>query len=148
MTLILPLKLRGDRIGVGLIGVTLQLGKATAVVRHQAPGRLLHLFKIKVMHTRLVKDHMRQVRQAFLPIRHTPAAHNAAGVCTRSIIRLPKGGLIDPIGLFQDTVGKPEGFKHFHRAAGNAVGLTQLQRAGLLLHDDGADVWESGQLSG
>ena len=117
-------------------------------MRHQARRRLLHLFKIKIMHTRLVENHMRHVRQAFFHIRHTPAAHNAALVCTLGIIGLPESGFINPAGLFQDALGKPEGFKHFHRAAGNTVGLSQLQWAGFLLHDHRADIWKRRQLRG
>ena len=98
------------------------------------------------MHTCLVENNVRHVRQAFFHIRHAPAAHDAAGVCTLGIIRLPESGLIDPAGLFQDALGKPKGFKHFHRAAGNAVGLPQLQGARLLLHDHRADIGKRRQL--
>lgn len=41
---------------------------------------------------------------------------------------------------------KSESFKHFHRAACDPVGLTQLQRTGFLLDDHRANVREGRQL--
>ena len=91
---------------------------------------------------------MRHVRQACFHIGHTPAAHDAAWIRAFGVIRFPKGGFIDPVGLIQHLVRKPESLEHLHRAAGDTVGLAEFQGAVLLLHDHGANIRKSGQLCG
>ena len=103
----------------------------------------MHFFKIKVVHARLVQDHMRHVRQALFHIGHAAAAHDVALVC---IAGFPEGRFIDPISLFQHLMCKSEGLEHLHRAACHAIGLPQLQRAGFLLNDDCTDVRKRRQL--
>ena len=98
------------------------------------------------MHTRLVQNDMRHVRQAIFNVLHAAAAHNMAAVATTAVVGFPEGGLVDPIGFLQHTLGKTEGLEHLHRAAGDAIGLAQLQGAGFLLHDHRPDGREGGQL--
>ena len=133
-----PLKLRHHWVWIAGIAwrtiLPLKLGQVAAIVRHKACGRLLHFFKVKVMHPRLVKNHMRHVRQAFFYIRHTAAAHNAAFVAALGIVGLPKASFVHPIRFFQNLVCKAKGFKHFHGAASHAIGLAQLQRPRFLLY--------------
>src|SRR6476620_10214281 len=86
---------------------------------------------------------MRELRQAVLHVQHTAAADDAVPVC---VIRLPEGGLVDPIGLLLDPLAEAESLKHLHRAASHAVGLAELQWAGLLLDNAGADVREHRKL--
>ena len=91
------------------------------------------------MDTRLVEDHVRELRQAVLGVLDPAAAHDGL----RSlVIRLPESRLIDPVRLLEDTFTETERLEHLHRAACDAVGLTELEATGLLLHDSGRDVGE------
>ncbi len=64
------------------------------------------------------------------------------------VARLPERRLVDPVGLAFDALAEAERLEHLHRPAGDAVGLAELQRAGLLLDDAGLDVGKGGELGG
>ena len=109
----------------------------------------MHGLKIEIVHARLVQDHVGHVRQAVLHVLNPSTSHNVAAVTpTVVIVWLPEGRLIDPIGLLQHALGKPEGLEHLHRPAGNAISLAQLQRTRFLFHDHRTDVREGCQLRG
>ena len=56
--------------------------------------------------------------------------------------------LVDPVGLLEHPLAEAERLEHLHGAAGDAVGLAEQQRAGLLLDDAGLDVGKGRQLRG
>ena len=58
----------------------------------------------------------------------------------------PEDGFVHPIGFAGDLVRKAERLEHFHGAAGDAVCLADLERAGFALNDAGGDVRKSRQL--
>ena len=95
------------------------------------------------MDARLIEDDMRIGRQPLLDVAHDAVARDVAAGG-----RLPERGLVDPIGLALDALADAEGLEHLHRAAGDAVGLAQLQRAGLLLDNAGLDVGKRRKLRG
>ena len=64
----------------------------------------------------------------------------------RCVVRLPERRLVDPIGLLQHALAEAKSLEHLHGAAGDAVGLAEQQRAGLLLDDAGLDVGKGRQL--
>ena len=97
------------------------------------------------MHPRLVEDHVGHFGQPVLHILDPAVAGDLAG---RLGVGLPEGGLVDPVALLEDRLGKAEGVEHLHRAAGDAVGLALLDGAWLALDDTGADVREGGELRG
>ena len=86
---------------------------------------------------------MRKFGQPVFDILNPAGAHDPAPV---GIVRLPERRLVDPVGLLHDALAETEGLEHLHRAAGDAVGLTEQQRAGFLLDDPGLDVGKGGQL--
>ncbi len=97
------------------------------------------------MYPRLVQHHMRELRQAVFHVLHAAVAHD---VLRLFFVGLPEGHLVDPAGLLHHPLAEVEGLEHLHRAAGDAIGLTQLQRAVLLLDDAGVDVGKGRQLRG
>ena len=60
--------------------------------------------------------------------------------------RTPEDSLVHPVGLADELRAQTEGLEHFNRAAGDAVGLTYLERAVATLDESRADAWESRQL--
>ena len=62
-------------------------------------------------------------------------------------IGLPESRLVYPIGLVAYAVREAEGLEHFHRTAGDTVGLAFFHRARLLLDQDGLYVFKPGKLS-
>jgi hypothetical protein len=61
-------------------------------------------------------------------------------------IRPPECGLGDPARLAQHARIEAECGEHFHRPAGNAVGLAELQRARLLVDNADLDLGKSRKL--
>ncbi len=138
------LHLHGDGV-VGCAAVHLQIHKVTGVVRLQPGGGVAHVLQVEVVHPRLVQHHVRKLGQAVFGVLHPAMAHDAAlGLA----VGLPEGDFVDPAGFFEHAVGEVEGLEHLHGAAGNAVGLAQLQGAVFLVHDAGADAGKRGQLGG
>ena len=64
------------------------------------------------------------------------------------LVGLPERRLVDPVRLLDHSFAEAEGLEHLHRAARDAVGLTEQQTAGLLLDDPRRDRWERRQLRG
>jgi hypothetical protein len=95
------------------------------------------------MYASLIQNHVGELRQ---PVLHVldPAATN--DFCGLPVIGFPECRLIDPAGLFQHALTEAKGMKHFHRAAGDAVGLAAQHPARLLLDDAGLNVAKCGQL--
>ena len=95
------------------------------------------------MHTRLIQNDVGKLGQAVFDILN-PAAADDVARC--GVVRLPERRLVDPIALLQHAIAEAEGLEHLHRAAGDAVGLAEKQRPGLLLDDPGLDVGKGGHL--
>ena len=94
---------------------------------------------------RLVDDHVRELRQAVLHVLHASGAHNPRPIV---LVGPPEHGLIHPIGLSDQLLTEPERIEHLHRAAGDAIGLPELDRTRPALHDARRDPRELCQLSG
>ena len=97
------------------------------------------------MHARLVENDMRKFRQPVFDVLHPSAAGDVRRLL---VVRLPERRLVDPARLLQRALDEAEGLEHLHGAAGDAVGLAELQRARLLLDDAGLDAGERRQLRG
>ncbi len=96
------------------------------------------------MHSRLIENHVRELRQAVLDVLDAVAADNFLAPLA---VRLPENRFADPISFFQHAFAKSKRMEHFHRAASDAVGLAEEQSAGLLVDDARLDVRKSGELS-
>ena len=86
---------------------------------------------------------MRELRQAVFGIL------DATGTLDPRPIRLgrtPEDSLVYPVGLAEKLPAQTEGVEHFDRAAGDAIGLTDLERAVTTLDKSRAYAWESRQL--
>lgn len=134
----------GHRIAIviGCGPVDFQILQPTRVVRFQHGRGIAHQIEIEIVHPRLIQNNVRKFRQAVLGVLHAPAADDGF----TGLVRFPECRLIDPAGLFQHTLAEPEGLKHFHRAASNAVGLAAKQGTHFLLDDAGPDLGKSRQL--
>ena len=97
------------------------------------------------MHARLVENDVRKLRQSVFDILHPAAAGDVGWLL---FVRLPERRLVDPAGLLQHALAEAEGMEHLDGAAGDAVGLAELQRARLLIDDTGLDAGERRQLRG
>ncbi len=113
------------------------------IVRLEARRRFTHEIEIEVVHAGLVQNHVRHFGEAVLHVLDAAAADDLGAV---RLVRLPERRLVDEIGLPQDAVGDAEGLEHLHRTAGDAVGLTKLDRSGLLVDDRNRDVGKGGEL--
>jgi hypothetical protein len=98
-----------------------------------------------VVNARLVEDHVRELGQAVLYVLHPPRAHDA-----RPVVRVgsPEHRLVHPVGLGDELLAEPERLEHLHRAAGDTVGLAELERTGLSLDNARCDRRELGELGG
>ena len=131
-----------DRVGRSDV-VHRHVEQLARIVRLQTALRLAHNVQVEVMHPRLVQYDVWKLGEPILRILHASVANDVFG---RLLIGLPEGYLVDPAGLLQHALAESEGFEHLHRPAGNAVGLPELQRAILLVHDAGADIGKGRQL--
>jgi hypothetical protein len=61
-------------------------------------------------------------------------------------VRPPEGNLVDPVALVHQTIRQTERLHQLNRAAGNAVGLADLERTVLAVDDDRPDLGEVGHL--
>ena len=118
---------------------------AARVVRFEPRRCVAHALEVEVVHARLVQHDVGELREPVLGVLHAAVAHDPAGL---ALVGLPEGHLVDPAGFLQHALAEVEGLEHFHGATGDAVGLAELQRPVLLLHDRGADVREGGELRG
>src|SRR5690242_5563694 len=96
------------------------------------------------MHPRLVENHVRELGQAIFNVLDTIAADNFLAALA---VRLPENRFADPIAFLQHAFAKSKRMEHFHRAASDAVGLTEEQSAGLLVDDARLNVGKPGELS-
>ena len=126
------------------VNADIQPLEATIVVGDEPVRRLRHDVEEELMHARLVDDHVRIRRKPVLDVLDHPGAHDLAWALR---VRLPECGLVDPIGLALDSFAHAESLEHFHRTAGDAVGLPDLQGARLLLNNAGPDLREPRELS-
>ena len=94
---------------------------------------------------RLVDDHVRELRQALLGVLNALGTRDPGWLLR---VRPPKGHLVDPIRLADETVGQTERFEHLDRTTGDPVGLTNLERTIPSIDDRGPNIGEVGQLRG
>jgi len=120
-----------------------QINETTGIIRLQPVRRVAHDVEIEVVHAGLIEDHMGKFGKPVLGVLDPAVADDRLPAL---VVRLPEGRLVDEIGFPQDPVGETEGVEHFHRAAGDAVGLAKRDRAGTLLDDADADAGESAKL--
>jgi hypothetical protein len=90
-------------------------------------------------HARLVDDHVGHLRQALFDVLNTPGTRDLAPV---SRIRPPERDLVDPVPLVHQTIRQTERLQQLYRAAGDTVGLADLERTVLAVDDDRPDVGE------
>ncbi len=136
----------GWRIASGAAAVsTCKIEQAAGVMRLQPVRRIAHDLKVEIMHARLVQDDVRKLREPVFDILH-PAVTN--DLVLGRFVRFPECRLVDPIRLLQHTLAEAESLEHLHGPAGNAVGLAEQQRAGLLIDDPGFDVRKGRELCG
>ncbi len=93
----------------------------------------------------MIHDQVRELRQAALGVLDAAGAHYLRSVFGR---RTPEHGLIDPVGFADELRAQAESVEHLHRAARDAVGLTDLQRGGVTLDESRADAEEGRKLRG
>ena len=137
--------LQGDRHRVlrRAAGVDLDVAGVEAVERLQLAGRPLHVIQKVGEHARLVDDHVRHLRQALFDVLDTPGTRDLGPVLR---VRPPEGDLVDPVALVDQTISQTERLEHLDGAAGNTVGLADLERTVLAVDDDRPDVGEVGHL--
>ena len=133
----------GDGMVVALVDG--EAGELEAVIDLEPARRAPHRLQQVVMDPRLVDDHVRELRQAVLHVLHASGAHDPRPIV---LVGPPEHGLIHPIGLSDQVLTESERLEHLHRAAGDAVGLPELDRTRPALHDACRDPRELRQLSG
>ena len=111
--------------------------QAARVVRREPRRRVPHRLEEEVVHPRLVQDHVRELGKPVLGVLDAAAAVDRPGPLR---VGLPERRLVDPVGLAHHPLDEAEGVEHLHGAAGDAVGLAELERAVLLVDDPGADL--------
>ena len=123
--------------------VDLEPGRSRSVDGLEAARR--HDLEQEPQHPRLVDDHVRELRQALLGVLDPAGAHDP-----RRVVRVgvPEGHLVDPVGRFEQPPGEPEGLEHLDGAAGDAVGLADLERPVATIDHRGLDLRELGELRG
>ena len=124
-------------------GADREVEELAPIVRLEARRRFTHEVEIEVVHAGLVQNHVRHFGEAILHVLDAAAADDLGAV---RLVRLPERRLVDEIGLPQHAVGDAEGLEHLHRTAGDAVGLTKLDRPGFLVDDRNRDVGKGGEL--
>ena len=97
------------------------------------------------MDARLVEDHVRKLGQAVLHVLHAAGTDDPRSVV---FVRAPEHGLVHPVRLGDQLLGEAERFEHLHRAAGDTIGLAELERTVLPLDDARCDGRELGELCG
>src|SRR5258706_12442160 len=101
--------------------------------------RIAHDLQVEILHTRLVQDDVRKLREPVFDILYSAMANNST---FRGVVRLPECRLVDPTSLLQHAIAEAESLEHLHGPASNAVGLPEQQWAGLLINDLNFDVWK------
>ena len=86
---------------------------------------------------------MGHFRQALFDVLDTPGTHDLGPVLR---VRPPEGDLVDPAALVDQTIRQTERLHQLYRAAGDTVGLADLERTILAVEDDRPDVGEVGHL--
>ena len=105
----------------------------------------MHGIEVEIVDARLIEDDMWELGESVLDVLNAVAADQ--GPATR-LVGFPKVKLANPAGLLHDAIGKTKSLEHLHRAAGDAVGLTDLKSARFLLDDAGCDIGEGSKLGG
>jgi hypothetical protein len=96
-----------------------------------------------LQHAGLVHDEVRELRQAVLDVLNATGAHDPRAVLPR---RTPEGCLVHPVALADELLAHAERLEHFNRAAGDAVRLTEFERAAATLDEPRADAGKSREL--
>ena len=117
-------------------GIDAQGDEFQAVAGLKPRWRVAHEVEQVLLQARLVDDHVREFREAVFGVLNPPGALDACAVLLR---RTPEHGLVDPAGLAHQLLPQAECLEHLHRAAGDAIGLTHLERAVAALDQEGAD---------
>ena len=115
-----------------------------AVERAQPAGRALHVIEQVGEHPRLVDDHVRELRQPLLDVLDAPGARDLRSRSSGS--GRQKLTSLTQYASSHQPIGEPERLEHLHGAAGDAVGLADLERPVPAIDDRGPDVGEVGQL--
>jgi hypothetical protein len=115
------------------------------VVGLEPARRAAHRAEEVVVNARLVEDHVRELGQAVLDVLHAAGARDARPIAG---VGSPEHRLVYPIRLGDERVAEPQRREHLHRAAGDAVGLAELERARPALDDARRDRRELGELRG
>ena len=121
-------------------GFDLQGDEFQAVVGLESRRRHAHVVEQVLLQAGLVDDDVRELRQAVLGVLDATGALDPRAVLLR---RTPEDGLVDPVGLADELLPQAESLEHLDRAAGDAVGLTDLERAVAALDQSRADAGES-----
>ena len=135
----------GHRVLRSAAGVDPDVGGVQAVERSQPAGRALHVVEEVGQHPRLVDDHVRHLRETLFDVVDASGARDPGPILG---VRAPERDFVDPVALVDQPVREAERLEHLHRAAGDPVGLSHLQRTVLPVDDRGPDVREVGQLRG
>lgn len=104
-------------------GFDLESDEVESVVRYEPRGRHAHVVEQVLLQSCLVDDEVRKLRQAILGVLDAPGTFDACAVMLRWA---PEHGLIDPIRFTHEPLAQTERLEHFDRAAGDAVGLSNL----------------------
>src|SRR5258708_34509226 len=96
------------------------------MVGFESRRRIAHVVEQVLLHAGLVHDQVRELRQAVFGILDATGALDPRAIRLR---RTPEDSLVYPVGLAEELPTQTEGIEHFDRAAGDAVGLTDPERA-------------------
>jgi hypothetical protein len=88
---------------------------------------------------------VRELRQLVFGVLDAAGAFDPRSVLLR---RPPEDGFVDPTSLADELLPQAESLEHLDRAAGDAVGLADLQRAVATFNQPCADAGEVRQLRG
>ena len=105
-------------------GFDFQRYEFQVVVGLESRRRPAHVVEKVLLHARLVHDEVRELGQVVRGVLNAAGAHDPRSVLLR---RTPERGLVDPVALANELLAHAERSEHFNRAAGYAVGLTQLK---------------------
>ncbi len=126
-------------------GVHLVADELHAVICFEPARGLRRVIEQELLHARLVHDHVRELAQPRRSVVDPAAARDLGAVVFG---RAPEPHLVDPVGLTDERVGETERLEHLDRAARDAIGLSDLERARPTLDDARRDVGERRELRG
>ncbi|MBM7507852.1 hypothetical protein JOE61_001666 [Nocardioides salarius] len=120
-----------------------EVDQLETVVGSQPRRRRPHRLQQVVVHPCLVEDEVGHLAQ---PVLHVLDPAGARDHRRTLGIGAPEPGLVDLVGLLQDPPRDPERLEHLHAAAGDTVGLAELERPLAALHHHGPDGGEASEL--